>query len=203
MEQPAPASSSRSAPRCAPRAAVGALQDLLSAFRQDVHGDALRDVDGRARLLPPVGESGRPARPSNSGHRDAELDEASDSVCTALQLTNFWQDLAVDWERGRLYVPSRESARGAVRDLDRRGCHPPGASLPTGAAARATCSPGDVPCATACAAGCVGSCGHVAGRQARARSRGEAVGFDVFSPAADAGRIDAAPMRGAPAERRT
>ena len=38
----------------------------------------------------------------------AELDAASDAVCTALQLTNFWQDLGRRLgERQRLYVPSR------------------------------------------------------------------------------------------------
>ena len=40
-----------------------------------------------------------------SGYHDDRLDAASDAVCTALQLTNFWQDLAIDWSRGRLYVP--------------------------------------------------------------------------------------------------
>jgi phytoene/squalene synthetase len=30
----------------------------------------------------------------------------SDHVCTALQLTNFWQDLEIDWRKGRLYVPA-------------------------------------------------------------------------------------------------
>ena len=56
-----------------------------------------------------------------AGYRDAELDAASDAVCTALQLTNFWQDLAIDWSRGRLYVPEEESARRrrAERRLDR------------------------------------------------------------------------------------
>ena len=42
-------------------------------------------------------------------------------MCTALQLTNFWQDLAIDWPRGRLYVPE-EVWRGAGADpalLDR------------------------------------------------------------------------------------
>ena len=33
---------------------------------------------------------------------------ASDAVCTALQLTNFWQDFGVDWRNGRLYVPAEE-----------------------------------------------------------------------------------------------
>jgi phytoene/squalene synthetase len=43
-----------------------------------------------------------------SGYRDDQLDRQSDAVCTALQLTNFWQDLAIDWPRGRLYVPEEE-----------------------------------------------------------------------------------------------
>ena len=60
------------------------------------------------------------------GWRDAGLDEASDAVCSALQLTNFWQDLAVDWTRGRLYVPAQEYQRtGAVTDsLDQRQITP-------------------------------------------------------------------------------
>ena len=40
-----------------------------------------------------------------NGYQDQLLEGASDAVCTALQLTNFWQDLAIDWPRGRLYVP--------------------------------------------------------------------------------------------------
>jgi len=40
-----------------------------------------------------------------NGYDDQVLDRASDAVCTALQLTNFWQDFAIDWPRGRLYVP--------------------------------------------------------------------------------------------------
>ncbi len=42
-----------------------------------------------------------------AGYDDRRLDEASDAVCTALQLTNFWQDLARDWAVGRVYVPAR------------------------------------------------------------------------------------------------
>ena len=40
---------------------VSLFHDLLSAFRQDVTAHALRDVGRRARLLPPLGQSGRPA----------------------------------------------------------------------------------------------------------------------------------------------
>ena len=50
-----------------------------------------------------------------------QLDGASDAVCTALQLTNFWQDLASDWARGRLYVPLDDrDARPALEMRSRR-----------------------------------------------------------------------------------
>jgi phytoene/squalene synthetase len=61
-----------------------------------------------------------------AGYRDAALETLSDDVCTALQLTNFWQDFAVDWERGRLYIPSEvwRAARADPSDLDRRQLTP-------------------------------------------------------------------------------
>ena len=40
-----------------------------------------------------------------AGYRDAALDRSSDALCTALQLTNFWQDFGRDWRAGRLYLP--------------------------------------------------------------------------------------------------
>jgi phytoene/squalene synthetase len=57
-----------------------------------------------------------------AGHDDARLDRSSDALCTALQLTNFWQDLERDWSKGRLYVPLTDvEAEGArVQDLDDR-----------------------------------------------------------------------------------
>jgi squalene synthase HpnC len=45
------------------------------------------------------------------GHRDPHLFELSDSLCTALQLTNFWQDVAVDLARDRVYLPQEDMAR--------------------------------------------------------------------------------------------
>jgi phytoene synthase len=100
---------------------VSLLEDLVSAFRQDVtvtryaSWEALFDYCRRSanpvgRLVLRVG-----------GWRDTELDAASDAVCTALQLTNFWQDLAIDWSRGRLYVPAvaHETARAELAALDR------------------------------------------------------------------------------------
>src|SRR5262249_8436160 len=56
-----------------------------------------------------------------AGYRDAIADRSSDALCTALQLTNFWQDFGRDWRAGRLYIP-REVARMTGADelkLDR------------------------------------------------------------------------------------
>ena len=40
-----------------------------------------------------------------AGYDDPRLDASADALCTALQLTNFWQDFGRDWRAGRLYVP--------------------------------------------------------------------------------------------------
>ncbi len=41
---------------------------------------------------------------------------ASDAICTALQLINFWQDVAVDWQKGRVYLPAEDLARFGVTE---------------------------------------------------------------------------------------
>ncbi len=45
------------------------------------------------------------------GHREPELFLLSDSICTALQLTNFWQDIQTDFVRGRIYLPAQDLTR--------------------------------------------------------------------------------------------
>jgi squalene synthase HpnC len=97
------------------------FEDLLSAFRQDV---VTARYDTWAQVLDYCRRSANPVGRlvlRLAGYRDVALDGHSDAVCTALQLTNFWQDLAIDWRRGRLYVPAEEwQARGAdPADLDR------------------------------------------------------------------------------------
>ena len=53
------------------------------------------------------------------GYRDPELFRLSDAVCTALQLTNHWQDLAIDLgEKDRLYIPQNDLAAFGVREAD-------------------------------------------------------------------------------------
>ena len=101
---------------------VQLFDDLLSAFRQDVlvtRYDTWPDLlDYCRRSANPVGRLVLRI----SGYRDGRLDAMSDAICSALQLTNFWQDLAIDWQKGRLYVPQAEiQAAGAnPDDLGRR-----------------------------------------------------------------------------------
>lgn len=52
------------------------------------------------------------------GVHDARREGLSDAICTALQLTNFWQDVARDWERGRLYIPGEDLGRFGVSEQD-------------------------------------------------------------------------------------
>jgi hydroxysqualene synthase len=94
------------------------LSDLLDAFRQDVSTTRYRTwadlLDYCRRSANPVGRLVLRI----AGYEDGTLDAHSDAVCTALQLTNFWQDLAIDWRKGRLYVPLEDRDRAGARDAD-------------------------------------------------------------------------------------
>jgi squalene synthase HpnC len=52
------------------------------------------------------------------GYNDAERQKLSDYTCTALQLANFWQDVSVDYGKGRIYIPLEEMQRFAVTEDD-------------------------------------------------------------------------------------
>lgn len=101
---------------------VQPFDDLLSAFGQDV---VVRRYETWPDLLDYCRRSANPVGRlvlRVCGYRDAALERRSDAICTALQLTNFWQDLAVDWAKGRLYVPHdiRAQAQADEAALDRR-----------------------------------------------------------------------------------
>lgn len=91
----------------------GLLTDLLSAFEQDVvkhrYVDRTELLDYCARSANPVGRLLLHLYDIN----DPAALRQSDAICSALQLTNFWQDLGVDLPRGRLYVPASDAARHA------------------------------------------------------------------------------------------
>ena len=97
---------------------IGLFEDLLSAFRQDVtttrYATWADVLDYCRRSANPVGRLVLRV----AGYNDPRADEWSDKVCTALQLTNFWQDLLVDWRRGRLYVPVEDRDRFGALDAD-------------------------------------------------------------------------------------
>jgi squalene synthase HpnC len=90
------------------------FRDLLSAFRQDVSTTRYATSD---LLLDYCRRSANPVGRLMLRLYDAETPSnlvASDAICTALQLINFWQDIAADWRRGRLYLPAQDLARFGV-----------------------------------------------------------------------------------------
>lgn len=92
--------------------------DLLDAFRQDL--DTTR-YSTWGELLAYCRRSANPVGRivlRIAGYERDALDAQSDAFCTALQLTNFWQDLAVDWGRGRLYVPAEDREQAGAREID-------------------------------------------------------------------------------------
>jgi squalene synthase HpnC len=84
---------------------ISAFDDLLSAFGQDTMTNRYSSwsevLDYCRRSANPIGRLVL----RTAGIRVEAIDRLSDALCTALQLTNFWQDFGEDWRRGRLYVP--------------------------------------------------------------------------------------------------
>ena len=100
--------------------------DLLDAFSQDVTKPRYADFD---ELLDYCRRSANPVGRLllHVFKRTTDLDiERSDAICTALQLTNFWQDVEIDYARGRIYLPEDDMARHGVtvQHLARRTCDP-------------------------------------------------------------------------------
>lgn len=97
------------------------FRDLLDAFTQDVGKDRYRDfaelMDYCRRSADPVGR----LLLHLFGEATPENLSRSDAICSALQLINHWQDVAIDaakGDRGRIYLPQDEMARFGVSDSD-------------------------------------------------------------------------------------
>lgn len=92
------------------------FRDLLSAFEQDVATtryatyDELRDYCRRS--ADPIGR----LLLALYRRADAAAVAWSDAICTGLQLTNFWQDVALDWDKGRVYLPREDLLRFGVNE---------------------------------------------------------------------------------------
>jgi squalene synthase HpnC len=94
------------------------FSDLLTAFRQDQTVTRYETFDDL------LGYCLNSANPVGHlvlylcGYRDAERQKLSDYTCTALQLANFWQDVSVDYAKGRIYLPLESLRRFGVREED-------------------------------------------------------------------------------------
>ncbi|HEX4603150.1 MAG TPA: squalene synthase HpnC [Candidatus Angelobacter sp.] len=94
------------------------FSDLLIAFRQDqtvTRFETFNDVLGYCRYSAnPVGHLVLYL----CGYGDTERQQLSDYTCTALQLANFWQDVFVDYGKGRIYLPLEDLRRFGVTGED-------------------------------------------------------------------------------------
>ena len=90
------------------------FSDLLTAFRQD------QTVSRYETFEDLLGYCHNSANPVGHlvlylcGYADQERQQLSDYTCTALQLANFWQDVAVDFGKGRIYIPLEDMRRFGV-----------------------------------------------------------------------------------------
>lgn len=98
---------------------VPLLRDLLDAFAQDVvktrYESYAELLDYSRRSANPVG---RLVLHCFDPTRFRDFLGHSDAICSALQLVNFWQDVAVDWTKGRVYIPREDMARFGVGEED-------------------------------------------------------------------------------------
>ncbi len=90
--------------------------DLLSAFEQDIvnvrYADYATLTDYCQRSANPVGV----LMLHLYGCVDERSIEQSDAICSALQLINFLQDVAIDWKKGRIYLPQSDLAKFGVTE---------------------------------------------------------------------------------------
>jgi len=106
------------------RLPVVLFADLLSAFSQDVtkkrYADFAEVLDYCRRSANPVGR----LLLHLFGRATSENLAPSDAICSALQLVNFWQDVELDYAKGRVYLPQDEMERYGVteRHIAERRC---------------------------------------------------------------------------------
>ena len=95
---------------------IDPFEDLLSAFKQD---QKLREYDTFAELLDYCSRSANPVGRLIlyiSGQANEQNFVWSDSICTGLQLANFWQDVSRDYDIGRIYLPREDRDRFGYPD---------------------------------------------------------------------------------------
>lgn len=94
------------------------FQNLLTAFRSDV---TIRRYETFEQVLDYCSCSANPIGRLVLllfNYRSELLLMQSDAICTALQLTNFWQDVSVDLDKDRIYLPLEDMAQFGVSEQD-------------------------------------------------------------------------------------
>jgi squalene synthase HpnC len=99
------------------------FRDLLSAFAQDVvttrYADFAALLDYCRRSANPVGR----LMLHLYGKATADNLRDADAICSALQLINFWQDVAIDWRKQRIYLPQDDMRSFQVDEAHIAGRH--------------------------------------------------------------------------------
>lgn len=97
---------------------VELFQNLLTAFRLDVTTHRYETfeqvLDYCAFSANPVGRLVLML----FNYRSELIMMHSDNICTALQLTNFWQDVSIDIEKDRLYIPKEDTDQFGVTESE-------------------------------------------------------------------------------------
>lgn len=97
---------------------IPAFLDLLSAFKQDIRTKRYADFSSL------LGYCQRSANPVGRimlalFREDTAVNiTCSDQICSALQLINFWQDVAIDWKKQRIYIPQEDLSRFDISEDD-------------------------------------------------------------------------------------
>lgn len=92
------------------------FRDLLSAFSQDVvkarYTDYVEVLDYCRRSANPVGRLLLVIYGASTPQNNAW----SDAICSSLQLINFWQDIAIDYRKNRIYLPQNEMTQYGITE---------------------------------------------------------------------------------------
>lgn len=96
------------------------FEDLISAFVQD---QSITRYQTFAQLQDYCSRSANPVGRLFLyllGYRDEVRQRLGDCTCTALQLANFWQDIASDYDRGRIYIPQEDMSTFGYSEAELR-----------------------------------------------------------------------------------
>jgi hydroxysqualene synthase len=97
---------------------IDLFQNLLTAFRSDVtvnrYGTFEEVLEYCRHSANPIGRLVLLL----FNYRSEEMMDLSDHLCTALQLTNFWQDLSLDLKKNRIYLPLEDLEEFAYSEQD-------------------------------------------------------------------------------------